>query len=129
MRVLVVALVSVVFWFASHPTGGYGSDTGGALNKRYAGMLNQLRTELSGKLTPNKQANGDALDQFLASDALDARFTKYVILLKATPRGLAEFARQGKEQANLTEKLLADTPLVKQMLVADGASAKREGRG
>ena len=34
---------------------------------------------------------------------------------------LAEFARQGKEQAALVEKMLADTELMKQMLVADGA--------
>ena len=69
----------------------------------------------------------DTLNKFLASDALDAKLAKYVVLLEATPRGLAEFAQQGKEQAVLVEKMLSDADLMKQMLVADGARAKREG--
>ena len=90
-------------------------------------MLNQLRTELTAKVPQNDQAKADTLKKFLASDALDAKFAKYVVLLEATPQGLAEFAQQGKEQAALVEKMLADADLMKQMLVADGANAKREG--
>ncbi|MHC4253702.1 MAG: hypothetical protein ACYS9X_31695, partial [Planctomycetota bacterium] len=68
------------------------------------------------------------LDEFLASDALDAKFARYVVLHEATPRGLAEFASQGKEQAGLVELMLSDADLMKQMVVADGAKSKRQGR-
>ena len=97
---------------------------------RYTGMLDQLRTELTAKVPQNDQAKDRRrqLNKFLASDALDAKFAKYVVLLEATPQGLAEFAQQGKEQAALVEKMLADADLMKQMLVADGANAKREAR-
>ena len=70
---------------------------------------------------------GQQLKKFLASDKLDAKLVKYVVLLDATPKGLAEFAQQGKEQAALIGQLLADDELMKQMLVADGASST--GRG
>jgi len=104
-------------------------DTGQKLETRYADQLKRLRTELTAKVPQNDQAKADTLNKFLASDALDAKFAKYVVLLEATPQGLAEFAQQGKQQAALVEKMLADADLMKQMLVADGANAKREGRG
>ena len=129
MRVFTVALVSVAFCIACHPTGASGAEAGSDLLERYTGMLDQLRTELTAKVPQNDQAKADTLNKFLASDALDAKFAKYVVLLEATPQGLAEFAQQGKEQAALVEKMLADADLMKQMLVADGANAKREGRG
>jgi formylglycine-generating enzyme required for sulfatase activity len=69
------------------------------------------------------------LREFLADDALDAKFTKYVVLLEATPKGLAEYASAGTEQAALVERMLSDADLMKQMLVADGARAARVGRG
>ena len=47
------------------------------------------------------------LESFLSSDKLDAQLAKYVVLFEATPRGLAEFAQQGKEQEQLVERLLA----------------------
>ncbi|MBL7223670.1 MAG: SUMF1/EgtB/PvdO family nonheme iron enzyme [Candidatus Brocadiae bacterium] len=97
--------------------------------KRYTGMLNQLRTELTAKVPQNDPASAGAVSKFLASDALDAKLAKYVVLLEATPQGLAEFAQQGKEQAALVEQMLADADLMKQMLVADGAKAERQGRG
>ncbi|MFC1805615.1 SUMF1/EgtB/PvdO family nonheme iron enzyme [Planctomycetota bacterium] len=97
--------------------------------KRYTGMLNQLRTELTAKVPKTDPANAGAVSKFLASDALDAKLAKCVVLLEATPQGLAEFAQQGKEQAALVEQMLADADLMKQMLVADGANAKRERRG
>ncbi|MDA1141167.1 MAG: hypothetical protein O3B01_21590 [Planctomycetota bacterium] len=68
------------------------------------------------------------LESFLSSDKLDAKLAKYVVLLEATPRGLAEFAQQGKAQETLVEKLLADTELMKQMVVADGARECKYGR-
>ena len=67
------------------------------------------------------------LKSFLSSDKLDAGLAKFVVLLEATPRGLAEFAQQGKEHEALVERLLADNGLMKQMLVADGASEGKYG--
>ncbi len=68
------------------------------------------------------------LESFLASDKLDAKLAKYEILTSATPRGLAEFAEKGQEQAALIEKLLADDALMKQMVAADGAEGGKYGR-
>ena len=68
------------------------------------------------------------LESFLSSDKLDAQLVKYVVLFEATPRGLAEFAQQGKEQAKLIEKLLADSDLMRQTVVADGAREGKYGR-
>ncbi len=65
---------------------------------------------------------------YLTNDRLDGLLVKYVVLLDATPRGLAEFAQQNKEHEALVERLLADAQLMKRMLVADGAKAKRVGR-
>ena len=44
---------------------------------------------------------GKKLIKLLASDKLDKKLVKYVVLHDATPKGLAEFAGQGKEQAAL----------------------------
>ncbi|MBT3201787.1 MAG: SUMF1/EgtB/PvdO family nonheme iron enzyme [Phycisphaerales bacterium] len=96
------------------------------LLKRYTGMLNQLRTELTAKVPAKGSAA--AVSKFLASDALDAKLVKYVVLRQATPEGLAQFAGQGAKQEALISKLLANTDLMKQMLIADGAKRKREGR-
>ena len=68
------------------------------------------------------------LEKLLASDQLDAKLVKCVVLAEATPRGLAEFAQQGAEQEALVEKLLADAALMKQMLEAGGASGGRYGQ-
>jgi len=69
-----------------------------------------------------KAVNELKLGDFLASDKLDAQLTKYVVLFEATPRGLAEFAQQGKGHEQLVERLLADADLMLQMVVADGAN-------
>lgn len=68
------------------------------------------------------------LEAFLAGDRLDAKLVKCTVLTQATPRGLAEFAQQGKEQEALVEQLLADDGLMKQMLVAEGAQGGRYGQ-
>jgi len=101
---------------------------GRQLETRYADRLDSLRAELTARIPQTGRAKGETLNQFLSNDARDARFARYVVLLEATPRGLAEFAQQGKEHAALIEKLLTDTDLMKEMLVADGANAKRVGR-
>lgn len=62
---------------------------------------------------------------FLASDELDGRLAKFVVLRSATPAGLAAFAEQGPEQATLIDRLLDDEQLMIQMAMADGAKRKR----
>jgi hypothetical protein len=74
-----------------------------------------------------KALDGLNLTDLLASDALDAQLAKYVVLLEATPKGLVEFAQQGIEHEKLVEKLLADTTLMRQMVVADGAKGNKYG--
>jgi len=69
-----------------------------------------------------------AVEPLLASEKLDAKLVKCAVLAEATPRGLAEFAQQGKEQEALVEKLLADDTLMKQMLEAGGARFSKYGR-
>jgi formylglycine-generating enzyme required for sulfatase activity len=68
------------------------------------------------------------LTPLLADSKLDPKLVKFVVLNSATPKGLAEFAQQGAEKAALVEKLLADTELMKQMLVADGAMDNKYGQ-
>lgn len=103
-------------------------EVGQKIEKRYADQLNQLRAVLSAKIPGPDRAKAGTLRSFLGDDALDDTFVKCVILLEATPRGLAAFAQKGKEYEALIERLLADADLMKQMLVADGANARRAGR-
>jgi len=123
-RVSTLALLLLAaFCTACLATGASGAD----LAERYTNMRDQLKAELTAQLPAEDQAKGAELEAFLASDALDAKFAKYVVLSEATPEGLAEYARQGKEQAAWVEKLLADADLMKQMLVADGANGGKYG--
>jgi len=130
-----LALAAVVFCMAGHATTAFAAEASEKLVERYTGMLNELRTELTAKAakidlekakTPGS-AEEKKLIKFLASDKLDAKLVKYVVLLEATPKGLAQFAGQGKAQAALVKRLLADDELMKQMVMADGAS--NTGRG
>jgi len=135
VRQLTLALAAVVFCMAGHSTAVFAAEPPEALVARYAGMLNQLRAELTAKApkidlekakTPGSP-EAQQLRKFLASDALDAKLAKYVVLHEATPKGLAQFAGQGKAQATLIKSLLADDKLMKEMVMADGASTV--GRG
>lgn len=101
------------------------AETDGGLQMRYTGMLNALRADLTAKVP--KSENEQEVRQFLASDELDAKLAKYVVLTEATPQGLAEFAQQGKVQEALVERLLGDAELMQQMLVADGAKNGQYG--
>jgi len=69
-----------------------------------------------------------AVESLLSSDRLDAKLVKGSLLATATPRGLAGFAQQGKDQESLVEKLLTDNTLTKQMLEAGGAKFGNYGR-
>ena len=68
-----------------------------------------------------------SVEPFLASDKLDAKLVKCGVLSDATPKGLAEFAQQGKERESLVEKLLADTAMMKAMLAAGGPKSGKFG--
>ena len=69
------------------------------------------------------------LETFLSSAKLDAKLVKCAVLAEATPRGLAEFAEQGKGGPEaLVEKLLANTALMKEMLEAGGAKGGKYGQ-
>ncbi|MGB1931370.1 MAG: hypothetical protein ACPHO8_18835, partial [Mariniblastus sp.] len=102
---------------------------GQKLQKEYSAELEKLRNQLAAQLPQSEKANTAKLKQFLSSDKLDNKLAKFVVMHEATPEGLAKFAQQGKQQKALIERLLADANLMKQMLVADGANAKRQGRG
>jgi len=78
-------------------------------------------------LTAAKPVLAD-VEKFLASDKLDARLIKCAVLANATPRGLAEFAQQGKEQQALIAKLFVDDNLMRRMLEAAGAKAGKYGQ-
>ena len=61
-------------------------------------------------------------------DKMDAHLVKCVVLLHATPTGLAAYASQGAEQAKSVEALLQDDDMMKAMLVAGGARFGHYGR-
>jgi hypothetical protein len=70
----------------------------------------------------------DSAAPLLASDKLDDKLVQCAVLVHATPRGLAEYAQQGKEQSARVEKLVGDTKLMKEMLVAGGAKFGKYGQ-
>jgi hypothetical protein len=101
-------------------------------DKEAAAKAHTAAKEALAAATTNAQAPAKTvlanLEKFLASDPLDAKLVKCVVLTEATPQGLAAFAQQGKEQEALLEKLLADTDLMKQMVMADGARGGKYGQ-
>lgn len=97
-----------------------------AAAKAHGAAKEALALAATSALTPSK-ATLAHLEKFLASDKLDAKLAKCVVLIQATPRGLAEFAQQGQEQEALVDKLLGDNALMKQMLMADGAKDGKYG--
>jgi formylglycine-generating enzyme required for sulfatase activity len=105
------------------------TDVGQKLQTEYAAALEKLQDQLAAQLPQSGKAKAAELSKFLSSDSLDDKFAKFVVMHEATPEGLAKFAQQGKQQKALVEKLLGDADLMTQMLVADGANAKRQGRG
>jgi len=98
-----------------------------AAAKAYAAAKEALAQATAKAQAPAKTVLTD-LERFLASDKLDAPLVKCAVLAEATPRGLAEFAQQGKGQEALVEKLLGDDALLKQMVIADGAAGGKYGQ-
>jgi len=60
------------------------------------------------------------VDGFLSSDKLDIKMRKHALLAHATPRMLALFAQQGKEEEALIDELLGDDKLIKQIMELGG---------
>jgi hypothetical protein len=104
------------------------TQAGQRIEDHYAQQLTILREDLKPVVPSESEAKGVKLKQFLASDNLDPKLVNFVILDKATPRALAEFGQQGKNHFSLLERLFNAPKLMRQMLVADGARAKRMGR-
>lgn len=63
----------------------------------------------------------------LMNDGLDAKLAKHMVMMEATPQGLAAFARQGDEQKDLIDEMLSSDDLLLQMAVADGAKNGQYG--
>lgn len=57
----------------------------------------------------------------IGTDKLDGKLAKAMVLTAATPAGLARFAQESPEKAELVDKLLAAEALMTEMLVAGGA--------
>lgn len=109
-RVFTFAIVLIAFCIAGQPKVASGQATEGGWLEWYTGMMNQLRTELTAAIP--KAPNEKQVTELLTSDKLDAKLVKYAVLQGATPQGLADFAQQGKGQAQLIEQLLSDTKLM-----------------
>ncbi len=125
------------------------TEAGQKIQERYDGMRKALLAEITAALPQIDGQKKDAfltacktekavdaatkaaavldLTPFLSDDKLDQKLMKFVVLHRATPGGLAEFAQQGAAQAAMVDKLLADPELMKQMLVADGAKDGKFG--
>jgi formylglycine-generating enzyme required for sulfatase activity len=97
-------------------------------NKNKDNSLEELFTkeEEPGKEPPTQE---EKMASYMTSDKLDDLLVKFIVLLDATPRGLAEFGQQSKKHFAQTERLLSNPELMKRMLIADGAQAKRMRKG
>jgi hypothetical protein len=97
-----------------------------------SGQANQSAQAALDRARADEQNTAEALltdlAPFLSGDKLDTKLVKSVVLAEATPRGLAEFAQQGREQEVLVNKLLADDKLMQEMLVAGGANRGKYAR-
>ncbi|MEC8653658.1 MAG: hypothetical protein VXY92_13970 [Planctomycetota bacterium] len=80
------------------------------------------------KATAAKALQRLGLSSKLASSDLDHDLARFVVLNEATPKRLAAFAERGPAQKQLVDRLLADGPLMLQMVVADGAKGGEYGR-
>ena len=71
------------------------SQAGQKIETHYSNQLTILHKDLKKAVPSESETNGAKLKQFLASDKLDPKLVKFVILEKATPRALAEFGQLG----------------------------------
>lgn len=68
-------------------------------------------------------------DSFAADDGLDASMVLCAVLTEGTPTALAEFATLSAANEALVGKLLADPVLMRDMLVAGGATSSETDKG
>ena len=101
------------------------NEAGQKIEAHYTRQMEALEEDLKKSVPTSSEAKEF---DFLASDGMDSKLVKFVILKKATPRALAEFGQRGKRFFELIEALFSDPSLMRQMLVADGARAQRMGR-
>jgi hypothetical protein len=64
-----------------------------------------------------------ALPDSFEPSGLDSDLVLCAVLVEATPAGLANYSAQGKVQEAIVDKLLTDTMLMRDMLVAGGATS------
>ena len=83
---------------------------------------------MEAKAATIKAVRNLGLNIFLTKNQLDAKLAKFVVLLDATPRGLATFAQQGNDHRKLIDQLLSKDDLLVQMVVADGARNGQYGK-
>ena len=85
------------------------------------------QASMRAKVETRKALDGIGVGSILASDKLDAKLAQFIILSEGQPRFLAQFAQESPENKKLLDELFANTPLVLQMLVADGAKWGKYG--
>jgi hypothetical protein len=90
--------------------------------------LQKAHDQAQAALAAAKTSESDAakkligsMSSFLSSNALDGKLAKAFILTAATPEGLAEFAKQSADNAEVVEQLLSNEALMMEMMVAGGA--------
>ena len=89
-----------------------------------AGVIHAAAQLLS---DPGVQAFFALPASFLAPGGLDADMVLCAVLTDATPLGLAEFAAQGPSKLSLTYRLLNDSILMRDMLLAGGPAGDQYG--
>lgn len=85
------------------------------------------REDLRAQLERHINGRDMDIDKLLADDCLDSKLLQFVVLNDGSPRGLADFAYHGNDGAVLIDRMLNDTSLMKEMLLADGPSALPKG--
>lgn len=99
-----------------------------AANKK---ALDQANDAFAKAKAEEARAAKDLMDQMApvcAVDKMDDSLVKCVVLLHATPTGLAAYASLGSTQAALVDSLLSNPAMMKAMLVSGGASFGQYGK-
>lgn len=91
----------------------------------FSKMRDALKLELSAHLPDLKDE--EKVKALIASDKLDDKLVRFVVLQQGTPESFAAFVQQGVDHAQLIEHLLTNPDLMKQMLVADGPRVTKDG--
>jgi hypothetical protein len=83
---------------------------------------------LKSKAQVEKIAKHYSLTKIIQSSTLDSDLAKYVIMMEATPYGLADYAQKGKYQESILTKFFSNKDLMIQVAVADGAKNNKYGK-